>query len=300
MKKKNLVLFGSLTIVTILLDVWITYYLNQWRETFWESVKDKDITQFHPLLLHFTVASLVFIFSYSCGNYFLSRLSLILREYFTHKYTVVWQSSQAKLTCDTPDQRIAVDIDLVTSESLLIASQSVTHILTVIIFGVLIWNLSAIIFSFPGLLFWITLGYCILGNLAICLWGNTLIPVDINKQQVEAEYRQSLMKSYEGYDQQHLVQQFNGIVQVALQFMKKHMYLDYITSSYNQIGIIWPLLFLVPGFYAGKFVFGVLMQIINAIETFIDSASYIINSYPTIIDLIGSYRRLKSFLKEIQ
>ena len=58
---------------------------------------------------------------------------------------------------------------------------------------------------------------------------------------------------------------------------------------------IFSYLILIPTIVAGKITFGILQQILTAFGQVSNSFQYIVNAWPTIIELISIFKRLQAF-----
>ena len=66
-------------------------------------------------------------------------------------------------------------------------------------------------------------------------------------------------------------------------------------SFYLQADNIFAYLILIPTIVAGKITFGILQQILTAFGQVSNSFQYIVNAWPTIIELISIFKRLQTF-----
>ena len=66
-------------------------------------------------------------------------------------------------------------------------------------------------------------------------------------------------------------------------------------SFYLQADNIFAYLILIPTIIAGKITFGILQQILTAFSQVSNSFQYIVNAWPTIIELLSIFKRLQTF-----
>jgi peptide/bleomycin uptake transporter len=74
-----------------------------------------------------------------------------------------------------------------------------------------------------------------------------------------------------------------------------YMYFNVARSLYVQADNIFVYVILVPTIVAGKITFGLLQQILTAFNQVSSSFQYLVNSWPTIVELLSVHKRLRSF-----
>lgn len=74
-----------------------------------------------------------------------------------------------------------------------------------------------------------------------------------------------------------------------------YLYFNVVRYGYINIGQFVPLIALAPSIVAGAFTLGVMQRILNAFNQVESSFQYLVNSWPTIVELLSIYKRLRSF-----
>jgi peptide/bleomycin uptake transporter len=69
---------------------------------------------------------------------------------------------------------------------------------------------------------------------------------------------------------------------------------------YLQADNIFAILILVPTIAVGRITFGIFQQIVSAFTQVASSFQYLVNSWPTIVELISIYKRLRAFEATLQ
>ena len=82
--------------------------------------------------------------------------------------------------------------------------------------------------------------------------------------------------------------------------MKRQKKLNWLTSGYNQLAVIFPVLMAAPRFFAGKMHLGGLMQTVAAFWSVHGALSYLINSYTTIASWNAVLNRLTGFTGAVE
>ncbi len=88
---------------------------------------------------------------------------------------------------------------------------------------------------------------------------------------------------------------FTAVVDNYWRIMKRQKKLNWLTSGYNQLAVIFPILMAAPRFFAGKMHLGGLMQTAAAFGSVHGALSYLINSYTTIASWNAVLNRLTGF-----
>ena len=73
------------------------------------------------------------------------------------------------------------------------------------------------------------------------------------------------------------------------------MYFNVARSLYLQADNIFVFILLVPTIAVGAITFGLLQQILTAFNQVSNSFQYLVNSWPTIVELLSVYKRLTAF-----
>ena len=73
------------------------------------------------------------------------------------------------------------------------------------------------------------------------------------------------------------------------------MYFNVARSFYLQADNIFAYLLLIPTIAVGSITFGLMQQILTAFSQVTNSFQYLVNSWPTIVELLSIYKRLQAF-----
>jgi putative ATP-binding cassette transporter len=158
----------------------------------------------------------------------------------------------------------------------------------------------------PGYMVWAALGYAAAGTWLTMKIGRPLVRLSFDQQRYEADFRFSLIRLrensesiafYKGevQEQHNFVTRFGAIVGNYWQIMRRQKALNWFTSGYQQIAIIFPFVVAAPRFFAKQIQLGDLMQTASAFGQVQGSLSYIINAYMSIADFRAVINRLTGF-----
>ena len=224
-------------------------------------------------------------------------------------------ASDAKF--DNPDQRIADDcrifVEKFTQEGLDVAG----NIIALFSYVTLLWTLSTFPLAFPlaGIfveipryMVWAAPIYVAIGSLTTHLLGRPLKRLSFEQQKREADFRFSLVRMREAYDEVALAggeaaerRQFDGrfarIIDNWRRLIGREFILGLFTRPYMSTVLRIPLFLALPAFLAGKLTLGGLMQIANAFSNVVTTLSWFIFSYKDLAELAATTSRLSNFLR---
>ena len=182
-------------------------------------------------------------------------------------------------------------------------------IMTLVAFLPILWTLSAKVPELPFLgavsqsLVWTALMSAAFGTVLLAAVGVKLPGLEFNNQRVEAAYRKELVLGEDDPTRASPPTLSDIWVRVRENHFRlffHYAYFDVARYFYLQYSGLIPLIAMSPGLLAGTITLGVMQQISNVFERVESSFQYLVNSWPTIVELISIYKRLRAFEKEIK
>ena len=153
-----------------------------------------------------------------------------------------------------------------------------------LITGALIWTIG-------GTIFLIALG-----------WILRLVGVEYDLQKKEAAYRKILVIAED--DQfvrpKTIDELFFDVKQIHFLSYLRYLYFNIGRMAYLQANVLSAYVFLAPAIVAGVVTLGVMQQIIRAFGRVEGSMQYLLKAWPTIIELLSVYKRLREFESQIK
>jgi putative ATP-binding cassette transporter len=219
---------------------------------------------------------------------------------------------------DNPDQRISEDIYGFiygggAGTGLYGYSVTVLQTLTSLVsYAIVLWGLSAN-FTFPGtnlvvpgLLFWIALVYATIGTVLAHLIGRSLIRLNFQQQQFEANFRFGLARLREYSEQIALLKgepveasaamrRFGDVYDNYMRIVHVRKRLRIFTSAYDQISQYFPIIIGAPFYFIGKIQLGVLVQVARAFGNVNMSLNFFVSQYVGLAEFKAVLDRLTSF-----
>jgi len=307
--------------------VYIQVLVNVWIREFYDILQNLDKAKFLHQVLRFCVLAGSYVGMAVYMLYLTQMLQIRWRKWLTDKYLKGWLANQAYYrinldgaSTDNPDQRISEDLNLFTELTIDLGTNLLNKVAMLVSFLGILWVLSGTLtiplgphsaIKFPGYMVWASLFYSILGTWLTLRVGKPLILLNFNQQRFEADFRFSMVRVrensesialYGGENQEevHLRNRFNILMDNFWRIMRRQKRLSWLTNSYNQAAVIFPLLMAAPAFFAGQMHLGGLMQTVGAFGAVQGALSYLINSYTTIAKWKAVIDRLLGFTRTME
>lgn len=320
---------GMLLLITVivlsLLDVYILVLLNQWYNTFYNTLQQFDLPGFGKSLWEFGGIAGFHIVVVVYAFYLQQMLEIKWRRWMTGQYVEKWLADNAyyrlqvfEKSTDNPDQRISEDIKLFVNLTLKITLGLVKSLAILISFLMILWSLSGVLsFDFmgskwriSGYMVWLALFYAAVGTWLTDKVGAPLTHLNFEQQRLEADFRYSLVRLRENSEsvafyggekreRNTFFKRFSFVFNNYWRLMNKQKQLTWLTSGYGQLAIIFPIIMAAPRYFAKEITLGGLMQINSAFGKVQDSLSFVIDIYPTLAEWQAVVTRLTSFTSDM-
>lgn len=164
--------------------------------------------------------------------------------------------------------------------------------ITVLFFGDWQYGLvtGALLWSIGGTLLLVGAGYML-----------RLVGIEYDIQAKEAAYRKALVKSEDGVvTPKTFADLFDDVRKIQYKSYIQYLYFNVVRMAYLQVNVLTAYIFLAPAIVAGAITLGTMQQIIRAFGRVEGSMQFILKSWPTVIELLSVYKRLREFEKEIK
>jgi putative ATP-binding cassette transporter len=182
---------------------------------------------------------------------------------------------------------------------------------------VILWGLSESApitlfgWAIPGYLVWAALIYATVGTILTHLIGRPLTALNFNQQRYEADFRFNLVRARENSEQiallhgetterTRLLDRFSAVVGNWIAIMKRTKQLTFLTASYNQASVVFPVVVVSPAYFAGKVQLGGLTQTASAFNSVQTALSFFINVYRAFAEWRAVIERLAGFEASIE
>jgi len=306
--------------------VYMNVQFNEWYNSFYNALQEKDKASFWKLMGRFGILAVIYITMAVYAFYLNQMLQIRWRRWLTDNYLVGWLKDRAYYRLqlsgnpsDNPDQRIADDMRIFVDQSLDLALGFLNAIVTLGSFVGILWGLSGPAeiplngsqIVVPGYMVWAALLYAIIGTWLTHKIGKKLIGLNFDQQRFEADFRFSLVRFRENTEGVALYNgeqdelkgfrtRFGSVVDNWWRIMKRQKILNFFTIGYNQAAIIFPFVVAGNRYFAGTIQLGGLMQISNAFGHVQGSLSWFIGAYNTFATWKATADRLLGFHNAIE
>ena len=300
-----LILFGTY------FSVQVSVALNNWRRPFFDGVQgalaepDSVTADYlYDLIIVFAeiafLAVSVFVFTRFFVSHYIFRWRTAM-NYYASRWSQLRHVEGAAQRVQEDTMRFASIM-----EGLGVAL--VDSVMTLVAFLPVLWSLSEYVKELPIVgeiaqpLFYAAIFWSVFGTFFLAFVGIKLPGLEFKNQRVEAAYRKELVYGEDYEDRAEpltLGELFNNVRRNYFRLYFHYLYFNVARSFYLQADNIFAYILLIPTIVAGTITFGILQQILTAFGQVSNSFQYLVNSWPTIVELLSVYKRLQSFEKAL-
>jgi len=288
--------------------VQISVWVNDWYREFYDLVQKAlsepgsvTLDEFYSPIKAVAVVLMSSIMAQVFFHYFTQHYVFRWRTAMNEYYILHWQKLRK---VEGAAQRVQEDTRLFANIMEGLGSAFVASIMTLLAFLPLLWTLSAEVTEVPyfgaveGSLVFVALLSALFGTVLLAAVGYRLPGLEFQNQRVEAAYRKELVYGEDDPDRaqpQIATAMFADVRKNWFRLYFNYLYFNVFRYAYLRGSVFVPLIVLGPTIVVGKITFGVYTQITNAFSQVENSFQFLVNSWPTIIELISIYKRLKAF-----
>jgi putative ATP-binding cassette transporter len=305
--------------------VYIDVQFNMWNRDFYDALENKNFPVFKEQLWRFSYLAFIYIAVAIYRIYLRQALEIRWRAWMTRQYMDEWLANQSYYrieqthSTDNPDQRIAEDLNSLTTDSLTLSLGLLSSIVSLVSFVGILWSVSGPLsfmlgareWTIPGYMVWFAIGYAGIGSMLVWRIGRPLVTQNFFQQRYEADFRFGLVRIrenaepvalYRGESQERtlLNTRFERIRENWWNIMRTTKRLNIASTFYAQFAVIFPFLVGAPRFFAGKIMLGGLMQISSAFGQVQTSLSWFIDAFSSLATWKASINRLAGFHAAVQ
>jgi len=303
----SMIILGSLWI-----QVKIDVKINEWFGGFYDMVQKAlatpnavSIEEYFTSLFSFITLAGIYVALYVIISFFTAHYLFRWRTAMVEWYHRVYDKAR---TIEGASQRVQEDtikfsrimenLGTALIESIMVLVQFVPILfglslsIPIYFFGDWEYGLivGAILWTIGGTVFLIGLG-----------WILRLVGVEYDIQKREAAYRKILVIAEDDGNvrPKKIEEFFDDVRKIHFLSYIRYLYFNIGRMAYLQANVLSAYVFLAPAIVAGVMTLGVMQQIIRAFGRVEGSMQYLLKSWPTIIELLSVYRRLREFEAEL-
>ncbi len=300
--------------------VYLNVLFNTWSRDSFNALESKNYAAFKDQLWRFSYLAFIYITVAIYRVYLRQSLEMRWRAWLTRHYMGQWLANQAyyrieqSRIADNPDQRIAEDLNMLTTETLMLSLELLSSIVTLVSFIGILWSVSGPLafalagteFTIPAYMVWFAIAYAAVGSGMVWLVGRPLVRQNVNQQRYEANFRFGLIRIRENaeavalyrgeaQEQAHLDGRFEQIRANWWRIMRTTKQLNVVSTFYAQFAIIFPMLVAAPRYFSGAITLGVYSQIGDAFSQVQDALSWFVTAFNRLAEWKASVNRLAGF-----
>lgn len=304
---------SSVILSSLWVQVKIDVKINEWFGVFYDMIQKALATpnaitmgEYWASLLSFITLAGMYIALYVAISFFTAHFLFRWRTAMVEWYHSVYDKAR---TIEGASQRVQEDTikftrimeGLGTSfiESVMVLIQFVPILLglsvgiPIFFFGDWQYGLitGALVWTLGGTLFLIGLG-----------WILRLVGVEYDLQKKEAAYRKILVIAEDDGNvrPKRIDELFDDVRSIHFLSYVRYLYFNVGRMAYLQANVLSAYVFLAPAIVAGVVTLGVMQQIIRAFGRVEGSMQYLLKAWPTIIELMSVYKRLREFESKLK
>lgn len=302
------VLGSALIIFITYFQVQVSVAINNWYGPFWDLVQGilaKQVTssegELFAQIAIFLGIALVAVTVSALTAFFVSHYIFRWRTAMNEYYMSFWPRVRF---IEGASQRVQEDTMRFSQIMEGLGVNLIDSVMTLIAFLPVLVRLSTNITVLPligevsnplviAALFW-----SIFGTVVLAVVGIKLPGLQFRNQRVEAAYRKELVYGEDSPDRAQpptVAELFANVRKNYFRLYFHYVYFNVVRYLYLQLNNIFALVLMVPSIVAGTITLGLLNQISYAFSQVTSSFQYLVTSWPTIVELLSVFKRLRAF-----
>ncbi|MBO6755920.1 MAG: putative transporter [Roseibium sp.] len=302
--------------VLILVGSWyqveLDVEINEWFGTFYDTVQQAlgepgsvTLETYFGELATFGYIAAKYVFVAVMLDFFIKHFIFRWRTAMNHYYMSHWQAVRH---IEGAAQRVQEDTMRFARIMEGLGVSFMRAILVLIAFLPLLWDLSSNVTELPWIgevshsLVYVAIISAAAGTVLLAAVGFKLPGLEFENQKVEAAYRKELVYGEDDESRAEppsVIQLFSHVRRNYFRLFFHYLYFDVARYAYLQASVLIPYIALGPTLVSATITLGVMQQIIRAFGRVENSFQYLVNAWPTIVELISVYKRLRAFESHI-
>ena len=295
----------------ILFNIWfavqVNVVVNAWYSPFYDLIQKMlsngggNVNLLYSETLTFLYVAMVYVTIAVFNLFFVSHYVFRWRTAMNDYYTAHWEQLRH---IEGASQRIQEDTMRFAKTTESLGVSFIQALMTLMAFLPVLLQLSShvkqlpVVGEIPYALVWAAISWAVLGTVVLMVVGYKLPGLEFNNQKVEAAYRKELVYGEDYADRGDpltLKELFSRVRFNYFRLYFHYAYFNMVRIWYMQLDNLYGLFVLFPSIAAGAITLGLMMQIANVFGKVRESFQYLIESWPTIIELLSIYKRLRAF-----
>ena len=302
------ILGSALILFTTYYGVQVSVAINHWRRPFGDLLQNAltgesgiVANDFYSLMLIFAQIAFMTVAVFTLTRFFVShyvfRWRTAMNDYYTGQWTRVRHVEGASQRVQEDTQRFASIVED-------LGVSIVDAVMTLFAFLPILWSLSQyvtvlpIVGEIPAPLMSAVIFWSLFGTILMLVAGIKLPGLYFRNQRVEAAYRKELVMGEDHADRAEpiaLTELFRNVRRNYFRLYFHYLYFNIFRSFYLQADNLFTYFILVPTIVAATITYGIMQQILTAFSQVSGSFQFLVNSWPTIVELLSIRKRLVTF-----
>ncbi len=290
------------------LDVGINDWFGNFYNLIQKALGQPNTTTLAEYLSHFPT------FAWLAGPYV---AVAVITDFFVKHYVFRWRTAMTELygahwdmvrQVEGASQRVQEDTMRFATLLEGLGVSLVRSVMTLVAFLPILWTLSSNITELPGIgsvdhmLVYLAILFALAGTVLLAAVGVKLPGLEFQNQRVEAAFRKELVYGEDDRGRatrSEFGRLFTDVRRNYFRLFFHYTYFDIARYSYLQFGVLVPYIALGPTLITGALTLGVIQQIVRAFGRVESSFQYLVLSWPTVVEAISVYKRLRTFEQRI-
>ena len=299
---------SALILFTTYYGVQVAVAINNWRRPFFDLVQtaltpgnEVNVWELYGYLVTFAGIAFFAVAIFTTIRFFTSHYIFRWRTAMNDYYLSYWTKLRH---IEGASQRIQEDTMRFATIMENLGVDIVEAVMTLFAFLPILLGLSIYVASLPiigdvpGALLWAAILWAAFGTIFLAGVGIKLPGLQFRNQRVEAAFRKELVYGEdddERADPPTMTELFSNVRRNYFRLYFHYMYFNVARGFYVQADNIYGFWILTPTIAAGMITFGILQQILTAFGQVSSSFQLVVNAWPTIVELMSIFKRLKAF-----
>jgi peptide/bleomycin uptake transporter len=285
--------------------------INNWFRPFFDAIQralnnDPSVTalDLYKLLFIYAQIAVVAIIVFALTRYFTSHYIFRWRTAMNDYYVKKWSHVRS---IEGASQRIQEDAMRFAQIMEDLGISMIDAVMTLIAFLPILLELSKhvkelpIVGEIPAPLVSAAIFWSIFGTVLMAIAGIKLPGLQFHNQRVEAAYRKELVYGEDHEDRAQPLTLSELFINVRRNYFRiyfHYVYFNMVRSLYINANNVFGYFILIPTITAAvaqRISLGVMQQILTAFSQVASSFQILVNSWPTIVELMSIYKRLRAF-----
>ena len=307
------ILGSALILFSTYISVQLYVALNNWRGPFFDLFQKAITTagsvtqgEIYSLFWIYAWIGMTNVILFMVTRFFVSHWIFRWRTAMNDYYMANWQRLRH---IEGASQRVQEDTMRFSTTMEGLGVALIDSAMTLIAFLPLLAALSAhvpvlpVVGEVPYSLVFAAVGWSIFGTVLLMVTGIKLPGLEFKNQRVEAAYRKELVYGEDDPERARpatVRELFAHVRRNYFTLYFHYAYFNIVRSGFGQADAIFSSLILIPTIAAGRITMGAWQQISTAFGQVSSSFQYLVTAWPTIVELLSIYKRLRAFEASIQ